>query len=114
MNTTNTNTNTSMNNNYKTKIKEMKTILSALSSKLEKNNETVRKSIIPIIDDDDCLFTKPLKPFEPELYVSFPKDSLTFNETQIDVRSPEFITQIDYLKEKSVRAAYSRNFCGNA
>ncbi len=109
MNTTNKN---NMNNDYNTKIKEMKARLVALIKKIENNKAATPEPNSK--DDDDCLFTKPLKPFEPELYVPFPKDSLTFDESQIDIRSPEYITQLDYLREKSVRVACSRNFCGNA
>ena len=90
MNTnTNTNTNTSKNHN-------------ALETKIKG------------VDDDDCLFSKPIRPFEPEIYVPFPSDTLTFNENQIDIRNPNFVTQLDYIRYKSIRAASSRNFSGNA
>ncbi len=100
-------TNNTINMNKKPELKEIKQV-----KKIENNKPATPESNSK--DDDDCLFTKPLKPFEPELYVPFPKDSLTFDESQIDIRSPEYITQLDYLREKSVRVACSRNFCGNA
>lgn len=115
MNTTNTNiiTNKMDNNEYKTSLEKIKSKIASLGEKLT-NTNVQKKTQVAFMDDDDCFFSKPLKPFEQQEYVPFPNYSLTFDESQIDIRNPNLVTQLDSFREKSARVEYSRNFCGNA
>lgn len=115
MNTINNTNNKMDTNEYKTVLHEIKTKIAELGKKLAQTNDPVKSSVtLNLKDDDDCLFTKPVKPFEQQEYVPFPNYSLTFDESQIDIRNPNLVTQLDSLREKSIRVEYSRNFCGNA